>query len=208
MPDFGGFDTTRAAHIWKILVSPEEKTLNPLRRQDRNYKDGAWRLAKKNGKPYIDLMWSCGRTSYMDGTVMGAGGCHSAVQSSQPKELQFTNQKMIYDKVMAWQKPVKEGVTAVKAALANINAEIPKSRLSTAQRAQVQLMANPGRGHHHRHPEGWIVGRPCSFVHTEEGERSPTADRRSQCCTGWQEQYRGTQEVAETIVFGGIAPMK
>jgi hypothetical protein len=48
---------------------------------------------------------------------------------------------MIYDKVMAWQNPVKEGVAAVKAALANINAEIPKSRLSTAQRAQVQVMA-------------------------------------------------------------------
>jgi len=77
----------------------------------------------------------------MDGTVINAGGCHSAVQSSQPKELQFTNQRMIYDKVMAWQTPVKEGVAAVKAALVNINAEIPKSRLSTAQRAQVQVMA-------------------------------------------------------------------
>src|ERR1022692_3263548 len=29
-----------------------------------------------------------------------------------------------------------------------------------------------------------------------------------QCCAGWQEQYSSTQEVAETIVFGGIAPMK
>ena len=75
-------------------------------------------------------------------TVINGGGCHSGVQSSQPKDLQFTNQRMIYDKVVAWQNPVKEGVTAVKAALVVINAEIPKSRLSTAQRAQVQLMAN------------------------------------------------------------------
>jgi hypothetical protein len=142
MPDFGGFDTARAAHIWRILVSPDEKTLNPPEGQDRNYKDGSWRLTKKDGKPYIDLMWSCGRTSYMDGTVINGGGCHSAVQSSQPKELQFTNQKMIYDKVMAWENPVKDGVTAVKAALANINAEIPKSRLSKVQRAQIQVMAN------------------------------------------------------------------
>jgi hypothetical protein len=142
MPDFGGFDTARAAHIWRILVSPDEKTLNPPEGQDRNYKDGSWRLNKKDGKPYIDLMWSCGRTSYMDGTVIAGGGCHSGVQSSQPKELQFTNQKMIYDRVMAWQNPVKDGVTAVKAALSHINAEIPKSRLSTVQRAQVQLMAN------------------------------------------------------------------
>jgi hypothetical protein len=49
---------------------------------------------------------------------------------------------MIYDKVMAWENPVKDGVTAVKAALSRINAEIPKSRISTAQRAQVRLMAN------------------------------------------------------------------
>jgi len=141
-PDFGGFDTARAAHIWRILVSPDEKTLNPPEGQDRNYKDGSWRLTKKDGKPYIDLMWSCGRTSYMDGTVINAGGCHSAVQSSQPKELQFTNQRTIYDKVMGWETPVKEGVAAVTAALANINASLPKSRLSATQKAQVRVMAN------------------------------------------------------------------
>jgi hypothetical protein len=78
----------------------------------------------------------------MDGTVIAGGGCHSGVQSSQPKDLQFTNQRMIYDKVMGWETPVKAGVAAVKAALANINAEITKSRLSTAQKAEVQLMAN------------------------------------------------------------------
>jgi hypothetical protein len=141
-PDFGGFDTARAAHIWRILVSPDEKSLSPPEGQNRSFKDGAWRLAKKDGKPYIDLMWSCGRTSYMDGTVIAGGGCHSGVQSSQPKDLQFTNQRMIYDKVMGWETPVKAGVAAVKAALANINAEITKSRLSTAQKAEVQLMAN------------------------------------------------------------------
>jgi len=141
-PDQGGFDTARAAHIWRILVSAEEKTLNPPEGKDRSYKDGSWRLAKKDGKPYIDLMWSCGRTSYMDGTVIAGGGCHSGVQSTQPTDLQFTNQRMIYDKVMAWEKPVKDGVAAAKAALANINNEIPKSRLSAAQKAQVQVMAN------------------------------------------------------------------
>ncbi len=142
MPDFGGFDTARAAHIWRILVSPDEKTLNPPEGQDRSYKDGSWRLAKKDGKPFIDLMWSCGRTSYMDGTVIAGGGCHSGVQSSQPKDLQFTNQRMIYDKVMAWENPVKQGVAAVTAALAKLDAEVPKSRLSAAQKAQVQLMEN------------------------------------------------------------------
>jgi hypothetical protein len=141
-PDHGGFDATRAAHIWKINVDPEEKSLNPPPGKDRNFKDGAWRLVKKNGKPYIDLMWSCGRTSFSDGNMLGAGGCHSPAQSSQPKELQFTNQKMIYDKVMLWQKPVKEGMTEAKTSLTIANSRLLTAKLSDQQRAQVQLMIN------------------------------------------------------------------
>jgi len=141
-PDQGGFDTARAAHVWRIVVSPDAKTLNPPEGKDRNYKDGSWRLAKKDGKPYIDLMWSCGRTSYMDGNVVAGGGCHSGVQSFQPKELRFTNQKMIYDRVVAWQKPVKDGLAAVKAALPNVDAGLAKSHLNAAEKAQVQLMVN------------------------------------------------------------------
>ncbi len=141
-PDYGGFDNTRAAHIWKINVDPEEKTLNPPPGKDRNFKDGAWRLAKKNGKPYIDLMWSCGRTSFSDGNVLEAGGCHSAAQSAQPKDLQFTNQRMIYDRVMVWQKPIKEGVTEVKTQLTLAASRLMNAKLTDAQRAQVQVMLN------------------------------------------------------------------
>ncbi|HME10719.1 MAG TPA: cytochrome C [Bryobacteraceae bacterium] len=141
-PDSGGFDTARAAHIWRIVVSPDEKTLNPPEGKDRNYKDGSWRLTKKDGKPYVDLMWSCGRTSYMDGNVIAGGGCHSGVQSFQAKELKFTNQKMIYDRVVAWQKPVKDGIASVQAALAKIDSDLNKARLNAAEKAQVQLMAN------------------------------------------------------------------
>ena len=141
-PDFGGFDTARASHIWRILVTPDQKTLNPPPGKDRTYRDGAWRLARKDGRPFIDVQWSCGRTSYMDGTVIEGGGCHSGVQSSQPKDLQFTNQRMIYDKIMTWETPVKEGLEAVKAALAGMNDQISKSGLSPLEKAQVQVMAN------------------------------------------------------------------
>ena len=141
-PDYGGFDNTRAAHIWKINVDPEEKTLNPPPGKDRNFKDGAWRLTKKNGKPYIDLMWSCGRTSFSDGNVLEAGGCHSPAQSAQPKDLQFTNQRMIYDRVMVWQKPIKEGVTEVKTQLTLAASRLMNAKLTDAQRAQVQVMLN------------------------------------------------------------------
>ena len=87
-------------------------------------------------------MWSCGRTSYMDGNVVAGGGCHSGVQSFQPKELQFTNQKMIYDKVMAWEQPVKDGLASVKTSLAKIERGLSDSKLSIAEKAQIQLMDN------------------------------------------------------------------
>jgi hypothetical protein len=71
-----------------------------------------------------------------------AGGCHSAAVSQLPKELHFTNQKMIYEKVVAWQKPVKDGLAGVKAALAKIRPAIADSKLAQPQKAQAQVMAN------------------------------------------------------------------
>jgi len=54
----------------------------PSRRQGSKLQ--GWRLAltKKDGKPYIDLMWSCGRTSWGDPDLAQTGGCHSPAQSS------------------------------------------------------------------------------------------------------------------------------
>lgn len=141
-PDYGGFDTQRASHIWKILVDPEVKTLNPPPGQDRNFKGGAWRLTKKDGKPYIDLMWSCGRTSWGDAAMAQAGGCHSPAQSSLPENLHFKNQRMVYDKVVTWQNPVKSGLTEVESALKELNPMLAKSLLGQAEKAQVQLMVN------------------------------------------------------------------
>ena len=141
-PDFAGFDTQRASHIWKIRVDPEAKTLNPPEGKGRDFKDGAWRLAKKDGKPFLDLMWSCGRTSWGDSNMAQAGNCHSAALSKLPAELHFTNQRMIYDRVIAWQKPVKEGLVEVKAALAKIRPAILASKQRQPEKAQAQLMAN------------------------------------------------------------------
>jgi len=141
-PDFGGFDTQRASHIWKILVDPTVKTLNPPDGKPRDYKGGAWRLTKKDGKPYIDLMWSCGRTSWGDPDLAAAGGCHSPAQSPLPKELLFTNQKMIYDKVMTWQTPVKSGIVEVDASLKEARKALLVCTLGKKEKAQVQLMVN------------------------------------------------------------------
>jgi hypothetical protein len=141
-PDYAGFDTQRTSHIWKILVDPEVKSLNPPEGKGRDYRDGAWRLAKKDGKPYIDLMWSCGRTSWGDGNLEEGGGCHSPVQSRLATELHFTNQKKAYEKVYGWQKPVKEGVVAATALLEKIRPALEAYRLPQPQKAQAQLMAN------------------------------------------------------------------
>jgi len=141
-PDNGGFDTQRASHIWKILVDPVARTMNPPPGKGRDYRDGAWRLEKKNGKPYIDLMWSCGRTSWGDPDLAQTGGCHSPAMSQLPKEYQFTTQKMIYDKVVGWQGPVKTGVAEVNAALDKLRPAFAKSHAAVSAKAQAQLMAN------------------------------------------------------------------
>ncbi len=141
-PDNGGFDTQRASHIWKILVDPTARTMNPPPGKGRDYRDGSWRLAKKDGKPFIDLMWSCGRTSWGDPDLAQAGGCHSPAMSQLPKEYQFTTQQMIYDKVVAWQNPVKDGFKEVSAALDKLRPAILASKGAVGARAQAQLMAN------------------------------------------------------------------
>jgi hypothetical protein len=143
-PDKGGFDNTRASHIWKINVSPDEKTLNPPEGQGRDFK-GPWRLAKKDGKPYIDLMWSCGRTSFSDGNVLNNAGCHSAAQSQLPKELHFTDQKQIFNVVDAWQKPIKNGIKGLNESFAKLEPQLAAAKISKTQKAQVQVMVNQAR---------------------------------------------------------------
>jgi hypothetical protein len=87
-------------------------------------------------------MWSCGRTSWGDPDLAQTGGCHSPAQSSLPKEFQFTTQTMIYDKVVGWQNPVKQGMAGVSASLDKLRQAIIKSRGPVAGKAQAQLMAN------------------------------------------------------------------
>jgi len=85
------------------------------------------------------------RTSWGDPDLAQTGGCHSPAQSSQPKELLFTNQRMIYDRVMTWENPVKAGLAEVEASLKKLGPMLTKSRLGKAQKAQVQLMVNQTR---------------------------------------------------------------
>ena len=143
-PDYGGFDAQRASHIWRIVVDPEAKTLNPPEGKGRDAKDVPWRLAKRDGKPFVDLMWSCGRTSWGDPDLAQTGGCHSAARSSLPKELQFTNQRQIYEKVVSWQKPVKDGLAEVKGLVVEARKAMPQAarKMKKAQQAEVQLMVN------------------------------------------------------------------
>lgn len=146
-PDMAGFDNVRASHIWRILVDPEKKSINPPDgAKDRKLTNPkGWHLTKDDGRPYIDLMWSCGRTAYEDKHVVDAMGCHSPIQSKFPESMRFKDQKTIYDKVVAWQKPVKDGYAKVIADLANINDLLKVTTLSKADRAQAQLYAEEAR---------------------------------------------------------------
>ena len=142
-PDAAGFDTARTAHIWKIKVDPDYKTLNPPEGKGRDWKDGAWLLTKDHdGRPALDVMWTCGRTSWSDGHLAGGSGCHSPVVSQLPIESRFRSQKEVYARIAAWQTPVKTGLADAKTALGAARAAIAASTAAVSARAQAQVMIN------------------------------------------------------------------
>ncbi|EAI3414988.1 cytochrome C [Campylobacter jejuni] len=148
-PDKGGFDNVRASHIWKIKVDKTAKTLNPPEGKERSPKTPGWTIARDDdGRFFLDLMWACGHTSFSDPNLMGPGasGCHSAVQSNLPKKLHFTDQETIYDIVVGWQKPVKDGYENILKGVKEIDkamAENPK--LSVEKKSRVITLANQAR---------------------------------------------------------------
>ena len=142
-PDHAGFDTARTSHIWKINVDPKYKTVNPPPGKDRNWKDGAWVLAKdKEGRSALDLQWTCGRTSWSDGHMVENSGCHSPVVSKLSKSKQFRTQQQIYDRVYSWQQPVKEGMAAATKSLEGARKALADSKAVVGSKAQSQLMIN------------------------------------------------------------------
>ena len=146
-PDKAGFDNVRAAHIWNIDIHPTKKSINPPEGKERDaLNTKGWRLERDaNGRFFIDLMWSCGRTSFSDANLVkpGATGCHSAVQSTLPKDLHFTDQEMIYEKVAAWQTPVKEGYEKIKQGLRDLDKAMANNpALDTESKAKAIFLAN------------------------------------------------------------------
>jgi hypothetical protein len=141
--DQAGFDTARTSHIWKINTAAAYKAINPPEGKGRDWKEGAWLLAKdKEGRPSLDLQWTCGRTSWSDGHLIQTGGCHSPVLSQLPEEYKFKTQQQIFDRVVAWQKPVKQGVAETKVALVEARKALAKSPANVSAKAQAQLMIN------------------------------------------------------------------
>jgi hypothetical protein len=135
-PDVGGFDAVRTSHIWRIKVDPVARTLVKPPEGAK-----AWRMAKdEDGKPFVDLMWSCGRTTWSDDDLEAAGGCHSPVRSQLG--VKFKDQQAVFDVVKKWQQPVKEGVAAVKADLSRAAPLVLASKLPAAKLAQAQTMLN------------------------------------------------------------------
>lgn len=142
-PDFGGFDTQRTSHIFKIKVDAQAKTLVP---PPGDPKKGPWRLAKDHGRPFVDLMWSCGRTSWGDDDLVTGVGCHSPVQSQLPDHLHFKDQRRIFDLVVGWQQPVRDGLAEVKAGLARVRPTVAAGQAAAPAVAQATLMLNQAEG--------------------------------------------------------------
>ncbi|WP_241517595.1 cytochrome c3 family protein [Campylobacter blaseri] len=145
-PDKGGFDNVRTSHIWKIDVSKDRKSINPPAGKDRDPMNvKGWRFDRdENGRFFVDLMWSCGRTTWADPNLVkpGASGCHSPIQSTLPKDLHFTDQAMIYEKVMEWQTPVKNGYEEIKKGLKEVNKAIANNvSLDVDKKSQAIFLA-------------------------------------------------------------------
>jgi hypothetical protein len=141
--DHAGFDTARTSHIWTIRVDPAFKTINPPEGKSRDWKEGPWMFDKdKEGRPALDLMWTCGRSSWSDGHLIRTGGCHSPAMSELPGKLKFKSQQQIYERVMTWQQPVKDGMAEIKVALENACKAMAGSKAPKERQAEAQLMIN------------------------------------------------------------------
>lgn len=74
-PDMAGFDAVRRSHLFKIMVDPDKKMMNPGPGQSRASNSKGWRISRdEEGHGYVDLMWSCARTSIADFTVVEGKG--------------------------------------------------------------------------------------------------------------------------------------
>ena len=100
-------------------------------------------------------------------------GCHSPIQSKFPESMRFKDQKTIYNKVLAWQTPVKEGYAKVIADLTNINDMLKIAKLSTADRAQAQLYAEEARINAAKIKDDGFLGCPLAAVLEAVDQRSP-----------------------------------
>ncbi|EGT3625240.1 cytochrome C [Morganella morganii] len=142
-PDMAGFDNVRKSHMWKIDVDPLRKTLNPPEGKSRDATTKGWTVAKdENGYNYLDLMWTCARTSASDHDVTENKGCHSQFQSELEVGLHFEDQMEIYGEVQKWQKPVKETFAQVEQALARIDKLLEVTKLSVEDKTQVLMLTD------------------------------------------------------------------
>ncbi len=140
-PDMAGFDAVRRSHIWKIDVDPERKMLNPPAGKPRDAAVKGWSVAKdENGHHYLDLMWSCARTSPSDIDVVENKGCHSPFQSELEVGMHYEDQMEIYGEVQKWQKPIKATYAEVVAAVERIDQLLEVTKLDAAQKAEVYML--------------------------------------------------------------------
>ncbi|MGL4711160.1 MAG: dissimilatory sulfite reductase SirA [Shewanella sp.] len=142
-PDMAGFDNVRRSHMWKIDVDPLRKTLNPPAGKSRDATTKGWTVAKdENGYNYLDLMWTCARTSASDQDVVDNKGCHSQFQSELEVGLHFEDQMEIYGEVQKWQKPVKEAFAQVLQGLQRIDKLMEVTKLPLDKKTEVLMLTD------------------------------------------------------------------
>ena len=78
-------------------------------------------------------------------SIPPSSAAHSPVQSKFPESMRFKDQRTIYNKVVAWQQPVKEGYAKITADLLKISDMLQTTKVDNSTKAQVQTYADQAR---------------------------------------------------------------
>lgn len=134
------YSAVRRSHLYKINVDPTAQTY--VRNMDAKEGERLWTYAlDKEGHGYVDIVWSCGRAAPGDYTLSGDGqGCHSPATSTLDEGLRYADQSAIYEEIMKWQKPVKEGYEKIGAGLERLKQLLEVTKLTPADQTEVRLM--------------------------------------------------------------------
>ena len=168
------YNAVRRSHLYKINVDPKARTY--VKAADAKEGERLWTYAlDENERPFVDIVWSCGRATPADYTLSGeAQGCHSPNNSTLDEGLRYADQSAIYFEIEKWQRPVKAVFEKVGNGLERVKQLLEVTRLTPEDQTEVRLMVDKAQEIYDQVEEdgSWGVHAPrylLERVQTAEG---------------------------------------